>query len=233
MPYFLIALLVIATVFLCVGVIGRGVEAGSGTFTLKIEGKVGPVPRVIFVIFSGINYVAAIVLFLALIGLSSSSSSAIAAPTTPPPTTPASTTPASTTPASTTPASTTPASTTPASTTPASTTPASTTPAQLTYNFNFDGSSQYPCSYEGNIHSVINGPEESFYFVNDSSTYLQIIWLNDNGNRVIEDTLASGGTYSGNFYIGDAWLIASPNATCEGIFVVDSVGEVTTTSSSL
>ncbi len=204
MPYFLIALLVIATVFLCVGVIGRGVEAGSGTFTLKIEGKVGPVPRVIFVIFSAINYVAAIVLFLALIGLSSSSSSAIAASTTPPPTTPDSTTPASTTP-----------------------------PAQLTYNFNFDGSSQYPCSYEGNIHSVINGPEESFYFVNDSSTYLQIIWLNDNGNRVIEDTLASGGTYSGNFYIGDAWLIASPNATCEGIFVVDSVGEVTTTSSSL
>ncbi len=209
MPYFLIALLVIATVFLCVGVIGRGVEAGSGTFTLKIEGKVGPVPRVIFVIFSAINYVAAIVLFLALIGLSSSSSSAIAASTTPPPTTPVSTTPASITPASTTP------------------------PAQLTYNFNFDGSSQYPCSYEGNIHSVINGPEESFYFVNDSSTYLQIIWLNDNGNRVIEDTLASGGTYSGNFYIGDAWLIASPNATCEGIFVVDSVGEVTTTSSSL
>jgi hypothetical protein len=146
---------------------------------------------------------------VALIGMSSSSSSSssIATPTTPPPATPASTPFAAVTPASVTPA------------------------APLTYYFNFDGSSQYPCSYEGNIHSVINGPEESFYFANDSSTYLQIIWLNDNGNRVIQDTLAPGGTYSGYYYIGDAWLIASPNATCEGIFVVDSAGDVTTTSS--
>jgi hypothetical protein len=112
------------------------------------------------------------------------------------------------------------------------TTPASTTSTQpLSYYFNFDGSSQYPCSDEGNIHSVVNGPEEPFYFVNDSATYLQIIWLNDSGNRVIEDTLPSGGTYSGSFYAGDAWLIADPGAACQGIFVIDSTGDVTTRSS--
>jgi hypothetical protein len=70
MPGFLIALLVIATVFLLLGVIGRGVEASSGTFTLKVDGKVGPFPRFIFVIFSVIDYAVALVLFLALIGSS-------------------------------------------------------------------------------------------------------------------------------------------------------------------
>jgi hypothetical protein len=121
--------------------------------------------------------------------------------------------------------------TAPASTAPSSTAPSSTTPAQVTYNFNYNGSSGYPCSDEGHIHSVVNGPEESFDFVNDSSTYLQIVWLNDSGNRITEDTLPAGETYSGSFYIGDAWLIASPNADCQGIFVIDSAGQVTTTSS--
>jgi hypothetical protein len=73
MPYFLIALLVVATVFLLMGIIGRGVEAGSSTFTIKIEGKVGPFPRLVFVVFSAINYVIAVVLFIALIGMSSQS----------------------------------------------------------------------------------------------------------------------------------------------------------------
>jgi hypothetical protein len=68
MPGFLIALLIIATVFLILGVIGRGLEASSGTFTFKIEGKVGPFPRFIFLIFSVIFYAVALVLFLRLIG---------------------------------------------------------------------------------------------------------------------------------------------------------------------
>jgi hypothetical protein len=74
MPYFLIAMLVIATVFLILGLIGRGVEAGSGSFTIKVEGKVGPFPRVIFLILSAINYIGALVLFLAAIGMSSNPS---------------------------------------------------------------------------------------------------------------------------------------------------------------
>jgi hypothetical protein len=131
-----------------------------------------------------------------------------------------------------TPVPTTPVPTTPVPNTPVPNTTVTTTPPTLAYNFNFDGSSQYPCSDEGTIHSVVNGPSDSFNFVNESATYLQIIWLNDSGNRIIEDTLAPGGTYSGSFYVGDAWLIASPNAVCQGIFVIDSVGEVTTTSSS-
>ena len=68
MPGFLIALLIIATVFLILGVIGRGLEASSGTFTFKIEGKVGPFPRFLFLIFSAIFYAVAVVLFLRLIG---------------------------------------------------------------------------------------------------------------------------------------------------------------------
>lgn len=68
MPAFLIALLIIATVFLILGVIGRGLEASSGTFTFKIEGKVGPFPRFIFLIFSAVFYVAALVLFLHFMG---------------------------------------------------------------------------------------------------------------------------------------------------------------------
>ena len=68
MPGFLIALLIIATVFLILGVMGRGLEASSGTFTFKIEGKVGPFPRFIFLIFSAIFYAVALVLFLRLIG---------------------------------------------------------------------------------------------------------------------------------------------------------------------
>lgn len=68
MPGFLIALLIIATVFLILGVMGRGLEASSGTFTFKIEGKVGPFPRFAFLIFSAIFYAVALVLFLRLIG---------------------------------------------------------------------------------------------------------------------------------------------------------------------
>lgn len=68
MPAFLIALLIIATVFLILGVIGRGLEASSGTFTFKVEGKVGPFPRFLFLIFSAIFYAAALVLFLRFMG---------------------------------------------------------------------------------------------------------------------------------------------------------------------
>jgi hypothetical protein len=123
--------------------------------------------------------------------------------------------------------------TTPAPTTPAPTTPAPTTPpATLVYDFNFTGSSQYPCSEEGTIHTVTGGSEVSFDFVNNSSTSLQIIWLNGSGNRQTMDTVGSGDTYSTNSYTGDDWLIASPDATCEGIFFVEGEGGVTITSSS-
>jgi hypothetical protein len=67
MANFLIALLVVGTVFLLLGVIGRGVEAGSGTVVFKIEGKVGPFPRAVFVTFSVIDYVVTLILFVALL----------------------------------------------------------------------------------------------------------------------------------------------------------------------
>jgi len=74
MLYFVIALLVIATIFLLLGLLGHGVEGGAGAFTVKVEGKVGRVPRIVFLVFSGINYTAALVLFLAIFGVWSSSS---------------------------------------------------------------------------------------------------------------------------------------------------------------
>jgi len=82
MLYFVIALLIIATIFLLLGLLGRGLEGGAGAFTIKVEGKVGRVPRIVFLIFSGINYTVALVLFLAIFGAWSSSSSSTTTVTT-------------------------------------------------------------------------------------------------------------------------------------------------------
>jgi hypothetical protein len=119
--------------------------------------------------------------------------------------------------------------TTLAPTTPAPTTPA---PVALTYYFDYTSSSQYPCSSEGSVHTVLTDLEDPFDFINNSSTSLQIFWLNTSGNRISKDTLPPGDTYYSDAYYQDAFLIASPNATCEGIFVVDGNGGVTITSSS-
>jgi hypothetical protein len=115
-------------------------------------------------------------------------------------------------------------------TTPGQTTPAQTTPPPPTYYFSYDGATQYPCSYESNMHSVGGGYEEPFSFVNRSATYVQIDWLNLNGARELYDTLQPGESYTIESYVGHVWLIANPEAACLGIFDVDNYGQVVITS---
>jgi molecular chaperone DnaK len=172
----------------------------------------------------GVAVAAAAAVIVAVILGSSHSHHNIANPTPPP--TPSTTTPVTpTTPVTTPP--TTPDTTPP--TTPATTAPVTTAPpVSEPLDFNFTDSSQYPCSAEGTLHSTTGSPI-SFAFVNDTSESLQIIWLNESGNRVTYDTLPSDETYTVNTYTNQAWMIATMSAECTGIFGTNGDGGVTIT----
>jgi hypothetical protein len=61
---FAIAMLVVATFLLITGVVGHDTEMGHGGIVLKVRGKVGPVPRFILFIASGIALVLAVLTFI-------------------------------------------------------------------------------------------------------------------------------------------------------------------------
>jgi hypothetical protein len=109
-------------------------------------------------------------------------------------------------------------------------TPPNPSPVPVTYYFSFNDASQYPCSDEGSIHSVAGGYEAAFTFYNDSSTYLQVIWLDYNGARYTHGSLAPGASWTADTYAEDVWMIADEASTCEGIFDVAGNGGVTITS---
>jgi hypothetical protein len=92
------------------------------------------------------------------------------------------------------------------------------TPAPAPISFTFTEASQYPCSAEGTIHSVNGGTPVSFSFINYTSESLQIIWLDDSGSRVAQDTLPPGETYRANIRTIEAWMIADSSANCERYF---------------
>jgi hypothetical protein len=148
-------------------------------------------------------------------------------PPPPPSTTQPATTQPATQPATTQPATTQPATTQPATTQPATTQPATTQPA-TGMSFNFSSASQYPCSDEGSIHSVAGGTVTSFYFENDTSQPLQIIWLDGSGNRVTEVTLQPTYHWPSTPWIDSdtAWMIADDSSACQGIFTVQGNGDV-------
>jgi eukaryotic-like serine/threonine-protein kinase len=98
------------------------------------------------------------------------------------------------------------------------------------YLFDVKGASWYSCSDEGSIHSVPSTSEELFTFVNNSSTTLQIIWLNFGGSRQLYDVLGPGQSYNVDTYIGHDWLIASPGSGCLGIFGINGSGQIVTSS---
>jgi hypothetical protein len=108
------------------------------------------------------------------------------------------------------------------------TTPVPTTepPASQPLAFNFTDSSQYPCSDESTIHSVAGGAAASFDFVNDSSQPLQILWLDDNGNRETQLTLQPNYHWpsTGPVDVGTVWMVASDASACLGIFSVEGNG---------
>lgn len=171
--------------------------------------------RRLVVLGSSLFAVAALVTGVALAATNSHHN-----PPPPPPTTTAPPTSPGTTAPPTTPDSTAPSTTPPTSpgTTAPPTTPSTTAPAAAAAHFNFSEASQYPC---GAVRSVPGGYEVSFSFNNDTSQSLQIIWLDGNGNRVTEDTLSAGGTYSTYTQTDYAWMIADDSADCLGIFGVN------------
>ena len=144
--------------------------------------------------------------------------------TTVPPTPPPSTTVPPTPPPSTTVPPTPPPSTTVPPTPPPSTTvpppPASATAATFT------GASQYPCP-DGSIHSQAGGEGVAYSFVNNSSETLQLIWLNYAGGRVTYGSIAPGGSYNLNTYIGEVWMIADTTSSCLFIYDINGSGTVT------
>ena len=79
---------------------------------------------------------------------------------------------------------------------------------------------------EGTIYPAVGGLTVLFSFVNNSSETLQVIWLNNNGDRETYDTLSPGDTDKVYTSIGQAWMIADASASCQGIFVVNGSGQI-------
>jgi hypothetical protein len=119
-------------------------------------------------------------------------------------------------------------------TTPATTQPdtpsATSAVAPASYSFSFNNASQYPCSDEGTIHSLVSGQEAAFTFYNNSSTSVEIIWITDGGARYTRTTVSPGDNWTVYTDVSDLWMVANLAATCEGIFDVAGAGEVTVTS---
>lgn len=57
---------IVSTILLILGVVGRGASARSGSFSFTVSGTIGPVPGVILVVVGIFGYVVAGVFFLAL-----------------------------------------------------------------------------------------------------------------------------------------------------------------------
>ncbi|MCM3921475.1 hypothetical protein ND748_07310 [Frankia sp. AiPs1] len=98
---------------------------------------------------------------------------------------------------------------------PAATTPAGPRPLRYT----FAGASQYPCSSEGHIRSLFQAPVQ-LLVENGSSQLIQLYYLDAAGNRIAQTTIASGRSVSVSSHLGDAWLPATSQADCIGIFAL-------------
>jgi hypothetical protein len=85
------------------------------------------------------------------------------------------------------------------------------------FNFSYSGSSAYPCSVEGRLHSAF-GYAAFLMVTNNSPEPIQIFWLDMAGNRQQYSTLQPGQFYRVNSYSNHAWLIADPRDECVKIF---------------
>jgi hypothetical protein len=112
----------------------------------------------------------------------------------------------------------------------AATTPIAAPASSVPLNFSFTGASPYPCSDEGQIHSVIGGLGASYTFYNNSSSALQVIWLNYGGGRYLRATVAPGNYWSVDTYTGYLWMVAASDSTCQGIFFINGSGDLSITS---
>ncbi len=104
---------------------------------------------------------------------------------------------------------------------PIGTAPAGPRPLQYT----FAGASQYPCSSEGRIRSLFQAPVQ-LVVENRSSQLIQLYYLDATGNRIAQTTIASGRSVSVASHLGDAWLPATGQADCIGIFALRATSRI-------
>jgi hypothetical protein len=85
------------------------------------------------------------------------------------------------------------------------------------FDFSYSGSSAYPCSVEGRLHSAY-GYAAFLVVTNDSPEPIQIFWLDMAGNRQQYSTLQPGQFYRVNSFSNHAWMIADSRDECVKIF---------------
>ena len=69
-----------------------------------------------------------------------------------------------------------------------------------------------------------------FYFENETSESLQIVWINYSGSPQTFDTLPPGYVYSVNTFVGNVWLISDTSSNCLGLFGIEGSGHITASS---
>ncbi|GAA4594266.1 hypothetical protein GCM10023194_60650 [Planotetraspora phitsanulokensis] len=90
-------------------------------------------------------------------------------------------------------------------------------PTAHEFAFSYSGSSAYPCSAEGRLHSAY-GYASPLTVTNNSPEPIQIFWLDMAGNRQQYSTLQPGRYYRVDSYSNHAWLIADRRDECVKIF---------------
>jgi VHL beta domain len=96
--------------------------------------------------------------------------------------------------------------------------------------FTVTGASQQSCSAEGTVSSSSAGQEIPFYFQNDTSESLQIVWINYSGSPQTYDTLPPGYAYHVNTFVGNVWVIGDASSSCLGLFDIEGSGHITASS---
>jgi VHL beta domain len=93
--------------------------------------------------------------------------------------------------------------------------------------FTVTGASQQSCPAEGTVSSSSAGQEIPFYFQNDTSESLQIVWINYSGSPQTYDTLPPGYAYHVNTFVGNVWVIGDASSSCLGLFDIEGSGHIT------
>ncbi len=100
----------------------------------------------------------------------------------------------------------------------------------ISYYFASLGATEYTCPDQNSINSSTSGSEVPFIFFNDSKSYLRIGQLDNSTGIQVYHNVQPGRTYSTDSIMGQAWIVANPQAKCLAIFDVHSFGQVMTTS---
>jgi hypothetical protein len=83
-----------------------------------------------------------------------------------------------------------------------------------------------PCSDIGGTGSVPGGTAVTFSFVNQSSADVEIYYLEQDYQAVLEDTIGAGGQFSPGTTTDTEWMVGNASGDCLGIYQIDSSGTV-------